>query len=101
MGFQKILIGTLAGFAVGVVYGILTAPDKGTETRQRIAGIPDDVKRRVRRFKSSGMHELDELSTIFKDEMHGLQDDVRARVLSLIEAARSGASNVKDQISAN
>jgi len=101
MSFQKVLMGTLAGFAAGVAVGMLTAPDKGTETRQRLAGSADDLKRRFRRFQSTGMHELDELKNIFQHEVQGIQEDVRARVLSLIDAAKSGASNVKNQISAN
>ncbi len=101
MSFQNVLIGTLAGFAAGVAVGMLTAPDKGVETRQRIAGSADEFKRRFRRFQSTGMHELEELKNMFQHEVHGLQEDVRARVLSLIEAAKNGTNNVKNQISAN
>lgn len=33
----KVLLGTLAGVAIGAVVGILLAPDKGSETRRKIA----------------------------------------------------------------
>lgn len=33
---QKVLIGSLAGLAVGTVLGILIAPDKGSNTRKKI-----------------------------------------------------------------
>jgi len=32
----KILLGTLAGVAIGAVVGVLLAPDKGSETRRKI-----------------------------------------------------------------
>ncbi len=32
----KILLGTLAGVAIGAVVGVLLAPDKGSETRKKI-----------------------------------------------------------------
>ena len=34
---SKILVGFLAGAAVGALAGILFAPDKGSNTRQKIA----------------------------------------------------------------
>jgi gas vesicle protein len=33
---NKILIGIISAAAVGAIIGLLTAPDKGTETRKRI-----------------------------------------------------------------
>ncbi len=33
----KILLGTLAGVAIGAVVGVLLAPDKGSETRRKIS----------------------------------------------------------------
>jgi gas vesicle protein len=101
MSIQKILIGTLAGLAAGLAIGFLTAPDKGTETRRKITDSADDIKNRIRRFRNTGAEELTELSNIFKNEVHGIQDDVRRRVLDLIEAAKTGASNLKKGISSN
>lgn len=37
MKTEKTVIGILAGVAVGALLGVLFAPDKGTNTRQKIA----------------------------------------------------------------
>ena len=43
MNTSKILLSFIAGAAVGGALGILFAPDKGTETRRKIAEKGNDV----------------------------------------------------------
>jgi gas vesicle protein len=43
MNTSRILLGFVAGAAVGAALGILFAPDKGTETRRKIAETGSDV----------------------------------------------------------
>jgi len=43
MSTTKILFGFIAGAAVGAAIGILFAPDKGTETRRKIADQSNDL----------------------------------------------------------
>ncbi|MES2619761.1 MAG: YtxH domain-containing protein [Bacteroidota bacterium] len=42
MGSGKVLLGVLAGVAVGATLGILFAPDKGSATRKKISAKGDD-----------------------------------------------------------
>jgi gas vesicle protein len=42
MSAGKVLLGVLAGVAVGAALGILFAPDKGTATRKKISEKSDD-----------------------------------------------------------
>jgi gas vesicle protein len=42
MSSGKVILGVLVGMAAGAVLGILFAPDKGTETRRKIAEAGED-----------------------------------------------------------
>jgi len=42
MSSGKVLLGVLAGMAVGAALGVLFAPDKGWDTRKRISKKGDD-----------------------------------------------------------
>jgi gas vesicle protein len=50
MDTGKVVVGVLAGVAVGALIGILFAPDKGCETRRKISkkshDLADDIKDR-------------------------------------------------------
>ena len=43
MSTGKVLLGVLAGVAAGAIIGILFAPDKGCETRRKIAKSGKDL----------------------------------------------------------
>jgi gas vesicle protein len=51
MSNGKVVLGVLAGIAAGAILGILFAPDKGCETRKKIAkkgnDVADDLKNKV------------------------------------------------------
>ena len=97
MDAQKIFIGALSGLVAGVAIGILVAPAKGEETRQRISDTADSLRRKLRQLRGVTADELDELKDIFEKETEGLKDDVRSRVLELIRAAKEKGNNVKEQ----
>lgn len=54
MSTGKIVLGVLAGVAVGALVGVLFAPDKGCETRRKISkkshDLVDDLKEGFGRF---------------------------------------------------
>ena len=85
MSTAKILVGALAGVATGLAIGILTAPDAGEETRRKIKRSAHDVQGRIRRVFGKGIDGLSELKYIFENEATGLKDDVRERILKLID----------------
>lgn len=71
----KILLGVLAGLAAGAVLGILFAPDKGSETRKKVAKKAEDY--------TDGL----------KEKFNGLLDDLA----DTVDAAKSKAGKVADE----
>ena len=98
MSAQKILIGTLSGLVAGVAIGLLVAPDKGSETRAKIADTAHSLKKKLQKLRGATVDELDELKEVFEHEVSGFKDDVRERVLNLINTAKSAGNHVKNQV---
>jgi gas vesicle protein len=76
---QKVIIGALAGLAAGALIGVLFAPDKGSESRGKIAKKSGDVLDSVRSTFNSF---LDGISTKFdrvKDEVEDIADGRKSR----------------------
>ena len=60
----------IVGFAAGIVAGILLAPDKGSNTRKRLAEAKNDVIRDIKQSISTG---LDEVARSIKDVKTNLE----------------------------
>jgi gas vesicle protein len=91
MSLQRLFTATLSG----IVIGILIAPAKGSETRQKISDSADQLKDKIRRIRGTTNDELEELHEVFEHEIQGLRDDVRERVLRLIEVSKKSYNGVK------
>jgi gas vesicle protein len=65
MSKGNVMIGALAGVAVGALLGILFAPDKGTETRRKISSkskeTADELKDKFNEFVDGISDRLDKL----------------------------------------
>lgn len=85
MSTAKLLCGALAGVATGLAIGILSAPDSGEETRRKIRKGAHQFSGRIRKVLGKGADGLSELKYIFENEATGLKDDVKERVLTLID----------------
>jgi gas vesicle protein len=97
MSTQKILAGALAG----IMIGILIAPAKGSETRQKISETADNLKEKLRRLRGTTNNELDELRQLIEREATGLKEDTRQKILKLIETTKKGFNHLKEDALAN
>ncbi|MCU0394531.1 MAG: YtxH domain-containing protein [Chitinophagaceae bacterium] len=86
---NKVLVGALSGLAVGVVLGVLTAPASGKDTRDKLSMQADKLRKKINKMRNRAEDEMEELEEVFTHEIAGLKEDVRKRVLNLIEAKRN------------
>jgi gas vesicle protein len=93
MSLQRLFTATLSG----IVIGILIAPAKGTETRRKLSDSVDNIKDKIRRLRGTTNEELDELHRVFENEIAGLREEVREKVLRLIEVSKKSYNNIKSE----
>lgn len=97
MSAQKIIISALSGVVAGVAIGMLMAPAKGSDTRQKIADGASNLKNKMRKLRGATAQELDELTEVFENEVQGLKDDVRKRVLQLLRSGKSAGNHIREE----
>ena len=68
MSKGKVVLGALAGLAIGAIAGILFAPQKGSKTRKKIMDTGDDY---VDKLKSK----LDEFSNSLIEKLKSTKKD--------------------------
>ena len=86
MNSSKTLLGFLAGAAVGSIFGILFAPDKGTETRRRITESSGDL--------------TDSLKSKFSDFVDSIKDSyqgVRSEAEDMVDQGASKMNTFKNE----
>ncbi|QES88462.1 YtxH domain-containing protein [Rhizosphaericola mali] len=98
MSAKQILIGSISGIVAGAVVGLLLAPQSGKETRQKIADSADDLKKKLLKLKKKSVSELDDLKDVFGKQVDGLSDDVREKVLNLIEESKESYHQLKSEV---
>ena len=88
-----------AGALVGLVAGLLLAPEKGEDLRSDIADTAEKWKRKFYRLAGKTGAELEDLRNLLEDEVEGLSDDVRNRILTILDESENSARNIKSNFS--
>jgi gas vesicle protein len=89
MNNSKLIAGILAGAAIGGVLGLLFAPDKGSETRRKIAEKGSDVSDAVRdKFGNMVEGVKDSFASVRKN-----MEDVEDKGLSRFRKVKADAEN--------
>lgn len=78
MKSSKLLVGFLAGAAVGALAGILFAPDSGTNTRKKIATKSGDLSDSVKKSFNSFIDGVKEKYNGAKAEVEDLDGKLKA-----------------------
>jgi gas vesicle protein len=77
---SKILVGFLAGAAVGALAGILFAPDKGSNTRRKIATKTGDLTESVKNSFSDFIDGVKETYAGAKEDTEEFSDKAKAKL---------------------
>lgn len=67
----KVLLGVLAGAAVGALVGVLFAPDKGSKTRKKILNKGEDY---TEELKDKFDELVESIAKKYKEIEHGAED---------------------------
>ena len=77
---SKILVGFLAGAAVGALAGILFAPDKGSNTRRKIADKSGDIKDSVKNSYNDFVYGVKQTYAGPKEEAEDFANKAKAKL---------------------
>lgn len=87
MKSSNVLLGIVGGLAAGAVLGVLFAPDKGTNTRKKIAKKSSDLK--------------DSLTDSFNDFVSNVEDkykDLASKASGLMEEGSENLEKINKKI---
>jgi gas vesicle protein len=87
MSSGKTMLGVLAGFAAGALVGVLLAPEKGTDTRKKLAKLGED-------YAGDLNDKFNELKDQITEKLGSVQDDG----MKIIEKGRNKVEDVKSQV---
>jgi gas vesicle protein len=95
MSTGKVILGSLAGLAIGAIAGILLAPDKGSVTRRKIMDKGDDY---VDELKTKYDEFRDSLTQKFessKKDLEGFVDKGKAKYEEAKKDVKNAAASFK------
>ncbi|HLO69258.1 MAG TPA: YtxH domain-containing protein [Flavipsychrobacter sp.] len=90
-GNAKFLIGAAAGIAVG----LLLAPRKGKELRDDITDQADKLKNKFEKLLGKANGNLEDLKTYLNKNIEGLTDDVKQKLIEMLNEAEQSAHAAK------
>lgn len=92
MNTGKVVVGVLAGAAIGALMGVLFAPDKGSETRKKISQKGSDAVDELK-------EKLEAMLAAITDKYETVKDDLSHLAKEEMKKAESIKNTVKSNMS--
>lgn len=73
------------GLVAGLLLGLLFAPERGKETRKKVADAADNLKERINNLFSGKEDNMDDLKAILENDMEEIDMTTRQRLLRLVQ----------------
>jgi gas vesicle protein len=89
----------LTGAFIGLAIGLLIAPEKGEDLRDDIADSADKLKNRFNKLIGKASANVDDLKTFLEKNIDGLNEDVKHRILTILDEASEMAYTSKPHLS--
>lgn len=86
------------GISLGVFIGLLIAPRKGSETREKLAHCATDLKYKINEMMGKEYTDLDELKLLVADEFAIIDQASRLKLLSVIDKVKKTYEEVKEDL---
>lgn len=94
MDSGKVLLGVLAGVAVGATLGVLFAPDKGVNTRRKISKKGNDYAEELETQFNEFVDSMTKQFKSAKDEAKHMAGNGIAKVEDVLEGSASYVKNM-------
>lgn len=86
---SKILLGVLGAFAAGTVLGMLIAPEKGSDLRDRITKAAGELSEEIMSMVASGRSKLEDLAEEGKDVADTVRSEAESKLVEKINETAS------------
>lgn len=87
------------GAIVGLIVGLLVAPEKGEDLREEIADTAQKWKDKFNRLAGRAEHNIDDLRALLEMEIDGVSEDVKHRILTILDDAADMAYTTQSTLS--
>jgi len=89
----------MAGAIIGLVTGLLIAPKRGEELREDIADTAEKWTDKFNRMVGKTGAQLEDLKNLLGREIDGLSDDVRHRIMTILDEVEDMKYDPKAHVS--